>query len=88
MDAARGNGGGPTHLCRSIVTLTIGLSAVVFLGIGTAYPHEPKRPELNAWFKSLKNKAGKPGCAWSREQRSRRALTCRKTRSTKSGEEA
>ena len=56
------NGGGPTHLCRSIVTLTIGLSAVACLGIGTAYPHDPKRPEFNAWFKSLKNKAGKPCC--------------------------
>src|ERR1700694_2231352 len=62
MDPARGNGGGPTHLCRSIVTLTIGLSAGAFLGIGTTYPHDPKRPELNAWFKSLKNKAGKPCC--------------------------
>jgi hypothetical protein len=62
MDAAHGNGGAPTHLCRSIVTLTIGLSAVACLGIGTAYPHDPKRPELNAWFKSLKNKAGKPCC--------------------------
>ena len=37
-------------------------SAVAFLGIGTAYRHDPKRPELNAWFKSLKNKAGE---AWS-----------------------
>jgi hypothetical protein len=30
MDAAHGNGGGPTHLYRSIVTLKIGLSAVAF----------------------------------------------------------
>jgi hypothetical protein len=56
------NGGGPTHLSRSIVTLTIGLSAVARLGIGTAYPHDPKRPELNAWFKSLKNKVGESCC--------------------------
>jgi hypothetical protein len=56
------NGGWPMRLYRSIVALTIGLSAVACLGIGTAYPHDPKRPELNAWFKSLKNKAGKPCC--------------------------
>jgi hypothetical protein len=56
------NGGGPTRPYRSIVALMIGLSAVAFLGIGTAYPHDPKRPELNAWFQSLKNKAGKPCC--------------------------
>lgn len=56
------NGGGSTRLYQSIVTLMIGLGAVAFLGIGTAYPHDPKRPELNAWFKSLKNKAGEPCC--------------------------
>ena len=56
------NGGRPTRLYQSIVTLMIGLGAVAFLGIGTAYPHDPKRPELNAWFKSLKNKAGEPCC--------------------------
>jgi len=33
----------------------VGLSAAVCLGIGTAYPHDPMRPELNAWFKSLKS---------------------------------
>jgi hypothetical protein len=45
-----------------IVALMIGLSAVAFLGISTAYPHDPKRPELDGWFKSLKNKAGEPCC--------------------------
>ena len=55
------NGGGPTRLYhRSIVM--VGLSAFAFFGIGTAYPHDTKRPELNAWFKSLKNKAGEPCC--------------------------
>ena len=56
------NGGVPTCLFRSTVARMIVWSAVAFLGIGTAYPHDPKRPELNAWFKSLKNKAGE---AWS-----------------------
>lgn len=51
-----------TGLGRITVALTIGLSAVAFLGIGSAYPHDLKRPELNAWFKSLKNKAGEPCC--------------------------
>jgi hypothetical protein len=27
-----------------------------------SYPHDPMRPELNTWFKSLKNKAGKWCC--------------------------
>jgi hypothetical protein len=40
----------------------IGLIAVACLGIGPAYPHDPMRPELNAWFKSLKNKAGVACC--------------------------
>jgi hypothetical protein len=56
------NGDGPTRLYRSFVTLMIGLSAVVFLEIGTANSHDPKRPELNTWFKSLKNKVGEPCC--------------------------
>jgi hypothetical protein len=56
------NGDWPMRLYRSIVALTIGLSAVACLGIGAAYSHDPKRPELNAWFKSLKNKVGEPCC--------------------------
>jgi hypothetical protein len=56
------NGDGPTRLYRSFVALMIGLSAVAFLGIGTANSHDPKRPELNAWFKNLKNKVGEPCC--------------------------
>ena len=56
------NRGGPTRPCRPIAAVIVGLSAVAFLGIGTAYPHDPKRPELNAWFKSLKSKIGEPCC--------------------------
>jgi hypothetical protein len=52
----------PTHLCRLIVALMGGVSAAAFLALGTAYAHDPNRPELNAWFKSLKNKAGEPCC--------------------------
>jgi hypothetical protein len=54
--------GGPTRFCRSILAFTIGLSGVAFLAIETAGAHDAKRPELNAWFKSLKNKAGEPCC--------------------------
>ena len=45
------NVGEPTRLYRSLVALMIGLSALSFLEIGTANSHDPKRPELNAWFK-------------------------------------
>jgi hypothetical protein len=38
------------------------LSAAGFFDIGAAHPHDPNRPELNAWFKSLKNKAGQSCC--------------------------
>jgi hypothetical protein len=34
------NGDGPTRLYRSFVALMIGLSAVAFLGIGTANSHD------------------------------------------------
>jgi hypothetical protein len=47
---------------RLIVASAMGLSAVVVFGISPAYPHDPIRPELNVWFKSLKNKAGEPCC--------------------------
>ena len=56
------------HGCRTsrryrlIVAHMMALSAVTFLGKSTAYPHDPMRPELNTWFKSLKNKAGKWCC--------------------------
>jgi hypothetical protein len=56
------HGHGPTHPYQSMIALTIGLSAAAFFEIGTAYPHDPDRPELGAWFRSLKNKAGKPCC--------------------------
>jgi hypothetical protein len=56
------NGGGPTRLYQSRVALIIGLSALAVLGAGTANSHDPQRPELNAWFKSLKNKVGEPCC--------------------------
>jgi hypothetical protein len=52
----------PTHPWRLIVALMGGVSAVAFLALGTAYAHDPNRPELNAWFKSLKNKVGEPCC--------------------------
>jgi len=47
---------------RATEALMIGLGAVAFLGTGSAYSHDAKRPELNAWFKSLKNKAGEACC--------------------------
>lgn len=56
------NRGVPRRLYRSTVARITVLSAIVFLGIGTAYSHDPKRPELNAWFKNLKNKAGEACC--------------------------
>jgi hypothetical protein len=52
-------GGRPTRL---MVAPVVGLAAAVFLGISKAYPHDLMRPELNAWFKSLKNKLGEPCC--------------------------
>ncbi|MFG3592438.1 hypothetical protein [Bradyrhizobium sp. RDI18] len=56
------NGRRPTRLYRLILTPMMGLSAVALLEIGTANSHDPMRPELNAWFKSLKNKVGEPCC--------------------------
>jgi hypothetical protein len=56
------NGDRPTRLYRLNVARMMGLSAVAFLGISTAYPHDPMRPELNAWFQSLKNKTGELCC--------------------------
>ncbi|MCJ9700162.1 hypothetical protein [Bradyrhizobium sp. SHOUNA76] len=52
----------PAHLSWLIVARTVGLCTVTFFGINTAYSHDLMRPELNAWFKSLKNKAGEPCC--------------------------
>ena len=51
---------GGRRLYRAIAALMMGLS--FWLGIGTAHPHDPQRPELNRWFKSLKSKAGEPCC--------------------------
>jgi hypothetical protein len=56
------NAGGPSRLYPLMVAFMVGLSVVAILGMGTAYPHDPKRPELNAWFKSLKNKVGESCC--------------------------
>ena len=53
--------GRPVHLYR-LIARAVGLCTVTFIGINTAYPHDLMRPELNAWFKSLKNKAGEPCC--------------------------
>ena len=57
-----GSNGCRAHRYRLIIASTVGLSAAAFLGISTAYPHDLMRPELNNWFKSLKNKAGVPCC--------------------------
>ena len=56
------NGGGPAAVLAARSQLTIGLSAVAFLGIGTAHPHDAKRPELNAWFKVSRARSAKPCC--------------------------
>ena len=57
------NGSRPTCVFTGlIVARMMGLSAAAVLGISTAYPHDPMRPELNAWFQSLKNKAGELCC--------------------------
>jgi hypothetical protein len=52
----------PAYLYPSLTALLIGLNVVAFVEIDTAYPHDPKQPELKEWFKSLKNKAGQPCC--------------------------
>jgi hypothetical protein len=52
----------PARLYLTIAALTVGLGVAGFFDIGSAYPHDPDRPELNAWFKSLKNKAGESCC--------------------------
>ncbi len=36
----------------------MGLTAGVLLGISTGSPHDMRRPELNTWFRDLKNRAG------------------------------
>ena len=54
--------GRPPRLYRWIVARMIGLSAVALLAGSAAYPHDLMRPELNTWFKSLKNKAGERCC--------------------------
>ena len=56
------NGSRPTCPHRLVVAGMMGLSAVTFIGISTAYPHDLMRPELNTWFKSLTNKAGERCC--------------------------
>ena len=38
------------RLYRLIVACAVGMSAVVFLRISTAYAHDLKRPELNNWL--------------------------------------
>lgn len=56
------NGIRPPRPSRSIVARTLALSAIAFVGTSTACPHDLMRPELNTWFKSLKNKVGKHCC--------------------------
>ncbi|VIO75280.1 hypothetical protein CI1B_57810 [Bradyrhizobium ivorense] len=38
------------------------VAAIAVAATGPASAHDPHKPELNAWFKSLKNKAGAPCC--------------------------
>lgn len=54
--------GRPLRLDRLIVARIAGIGAIAFLGTSAAYSHDPARPELNTWFKSLKNKAGERCC--------------------------
>ena len=56
------NGRRPARLYPTIAALAVGLGVAGFFDIGTAYPHDPDRPELNGWFKNLKNKAGESCC--------------------------
>ena len=56
------NGRLPPRFYRFIILQVMASSAVAFLGPGTANSHDPVRPELSTWFKSLKNKAGQPCC--------------------------
>ena len=59
---ASSNGIRAPRLHRSIVARTIAMSTVAFLGTSTAYSHDPKRPDLDIWFKTLKNKLGEHCC--------------------------
>ena len=59
---ASSNGIRAPRLHRSIVARTIAMSTVAFLGTSTAYSHDPKRPDLDIWFKTLKNKSGEHCC--------------------------
>jgi hypothetical protein len=56
------NGNRAPRFYRSTVARTIALSTIVFLSTSTAYSHDPKRPDLDTWFKNLKNKSGKRCC--------------------------
>lgn len=51
-------GGSVPRLYRLIAARIMRLRLVASLGISTAYTHDPMRPELNTWFKRLKNKVG------------------------------
>ena len=57
--ATRRIGGGPR---RFVIATVLGIGAVVLLRISPAPAHDLMRPELNRWFKSLKNKLGEPCC--------------------------
>ena len=51
-----------TPLSHLVALLMICLSLSFHPGFGAAHAHDPSRPELNAWFKSLKNTAGERCC--------------------------
>jgi hypothetical protein len=45
-----------------LLALVIGLGAVPLLEVRLAHAHDPQRPDLEAWFQSLKSKSGNPCC--------------------------
>jgi hypothetical protein len=45
-----------------LLALVIGLGAVPLLGVRLAHAHDHQRPDLEAWFQSLKSKSGNPCC--------------------------
>ena len=54
------NGSRPTSL--PVDRLHDGIECGYFSRDRPTYPHDPLRPELRAWFQSLKNKTGEPCC--------------------------
>jgi hypothetical protein len=46
----------------TMLALAIWSGAVTLIGVTQAYPHDHQRPELRAWFQSLKSKSGQRCC--------------------------